>query len=588
MVYSAIANGSYGLVESEMFGANILAHRDTLDEETNFAGAISELGVTSLRYPGGSLTEYYFDIGDPNRSLVIDETGNFDATQAEHTFIPLKDFLQFASDEDLSVSIVLPTRTNLTDATDANGNRWEAVDEAELRSFVHSLVDGSYGDAQVTALEIGNEYWLSGEMTSVEYGRVASKMADIVQSELDMMSEAFPSAADIEIVLQTGHNYGDARLSEQYEGWSSDDILIDLNAKYGLDLHEDSLFSNGAVNWTHIANELIQSEFDEAEFAAIDGISVHLYSNNETSEGAVNFHLSMIEADWLSENGQLEVHATEWNETTASDVLESSDDRGLWSAQEILETFKQMNAAGVTEANVWPVLQNTPNALAHGFEFSELSPSGEIFSMMSETLVGKAGIDLVDSEGQLPGDLYLFYGDQETVAYFAADETVSGTVTIDLSPLFEDLGDVQGSLLGVEEGEDPGSASSSAKVSDLNPSEITSGSSLVLDLKPGEIVQISFMDFAATDDFEQIIEAIDEMDLSNPVDLELGGGDGVDDILHSDEPVSLDELIPAVAPDEPDDEDDQEDNSDDDGGGGGFAGGILGLLPLLLLGGLGL
>ncbi|MEM7489076.1 MAG: type I secretion protein, partial [Pseudomonadota bacterium] len=49
------------------FGGNFLANRDQIGEDGTTDELIAELGVTSLRYPGGSLTEHYFDISNPDQ-----------------------------------------------------------------------------------------------------------------------------------------------------------------------------------------------------------------------------------------------------------------------------------------------------------------------------------------------------------------------------------------------------------------------------------------------------------------------------------------------------------------------------------------
>ena len=54
-----------------LFGANVLATRSDLEQGGDYDRLIEELGVGSFRYPGGSLTERYFDISNPNASVVL-------------------------------------------------------------------------------------------------------------------------------------------------------------------------------------------------------------------------------------------------------------------------------------------------------------------------------------------------------------------------------------------------------------------------------------------------------------------------------------------------------------------------------------
>ena len=56
----------------ELFGANILATRDQLGEDGTYDDVAENIGIESIRYPGGSLTEHYFDLANPDNSKVID------------------------------------------------------------------------------------------------------------------------------------------------------------------------------------------------------------------------------------------------------------------------------------------------------------------------------------------------------------------------------------------------------------------------------------------------------------------------------------------------------------------------------------
>ena len=136
---------------SSMFGGNILAPRNPMTGQGSYEQAINELGVTGLRYPGGSLTEDYFDIANPNQTEVAHPT-----TGATSKFIALSEFMDYAGTNGHEVTIVIPTRYSLSDTVDANGDRSPDIDEDTLRDFVHDLATGVYGDAPVAGLEIGN------------------------------------------------------------------------------------------------------------------------------------------------------------------------------------------------------------------------------------------------------------------------------------------------------------------------------------------------------------------------------------------------------------------------------------------------
>ena len=57
-------------ITDELFGGNLLAPTVPLTGDASYDEAIDYLGTTGLRFPGGSLTEYVFDITDPDKPVV--------------------------------------------------------------------------------------------------------------------------------------------------------------------------------------------------------------------------------------------------------------------------------------------------------------------------------------------------------------------------------------------------------------------------------------------------------------------------------------------------------------------------------------
>lgn len=211
-----------------IFGGNVLATRGPMTGEGSYAEAINALGVTGLRYPGGALTEAYFDIERPDASVAYHaETGE------AAPFIPISEFMAFAEANGHAVTIVIPTRFLLSDAVDAAGNRMPQIDEPVLRSFIHDVASGAYGGAKIAGFEIGNEYWGSGAMNAVEYGRLASDMALIVDDELARVGVLHGIDTEpMRVLVQMGHNYGSSNLSSAYAGWEAADVIADLADQY--------------------------------------------------------------------------------------------------------------------------------------------------------------------------------------------------------------------------------------------------------------------------------------------------------------------------------------------------------------------
>ena len=488
-------------ITTHLFGGNVLSPRG------DHSDAIAALGVTGLRYPGGSLTEYMFDITNPNATELVDQrTGEL------RPVLPLDEFLAYAQAAEQPVTIVIPTRTQLTEAVDENGDRMPNINEAELRAFVAGVVSS---DAEIAAFEIGNEYWGIG-MNAVEYGRVASRMAAIIDNEL-----MAAGADDVNVIVQKGNNFGSSRISDEFTGVPADEVFTELNETYGTDLGADALFPSGDINWTFVNSKLVLSGFDDAEIQAVDGVVTHIYSRGPSSPEARYFDLENAQATWLAEHPDLEIHITEWN-LKSTDDLDPDNDYGLFQAAEMLEIMEEFVVTGVDAAHVWPLTENTRNALSNGFTFDEATAPGEMFALMSETLPGKVLVDLNptdrDTEAQSGSvSVHMFAGEGELALYLINESRQSGTsANVDVSKFITDYDAADVVVLGVADGDAPGSNKSQAVIEDVDPSVISAGE-IEASLDPGEIMQVVFTGVQPTDAFRPIWQ---RANASEPVDDE--------------------------------------------------------------------
>ncbi|MCT4372629.1 type I secretion protein [Yangia mangrovi] len=495
-----------------LFGGNILAPRTAMTGEGSYAEAIAALNVTGLRYPGGSLTEYYFDLAEPDAA-----TASHAETGAETAFIPLSEFMAYAGQAGHAVTLVLPTRDQLSGAVDATGNRLPQIDEEVLRDFVHDLASGTYGEAEIAALEIGNEYWGSGEMTAVEYGRLAARMAEIIADELALVAEVMGTdTSEIRVLAQMGQNYGVSRISDGYAGWEAEEIIADLAQTYpGAGLTGANIRGNGEVNWSEVTNALVRMGFEtEAQQEALDGVIAHVYARG--TEDSRSYDLDTIHDTWLAQEGfeHLEVHVTEWN-LKSSDNLDAESDYGLLQAQEMLEIVEEFLEAGVDQAHVWPLIQNTANALSTGVSFEAITVPGEMFAMMAAALPGKALLDFTPggasgTEAQDAGlDVHGFAGAGDLVLYVTSHAGEVGVTDLDLSGLLTGFAGMEITLLGVAEGELPGDAGATPRLETRDPGELYGDGLLEVALAPHEILQVVIRDVAPTEAFAPILAGID-------------------------------------------------------------------------------
>lgn len=513
MTITLVSRESIGeTATSKMFGGNILADRGDLTGDGSYRQAVDAMNVTDLRYPGGSLTEYNFDISDPDATTTIDGR-----TGASKDFIPLSEMMEFAENGGHAITIVVPTRTNLTENTDANGDRFANIDALELREFVHDVMTGVYGDADIAAFEIGNEYWGSGEMNATEYGRVASEMSQIIKSEMDQVSEVYDQdTSGTDVVFQMGHNYNYSNLRGEYEGMSGREVIDDLQARHpDADIDDRFIWAGGGIDFSGINNALVRAEFNEEEIEAADGIVAHVYSRGEDSPGSRRWDFRQLEKHWLDEPGfeDLKVYVTEWNQKSMRG-LDRDEDYGLHHAHEMLNIVEEFMAYGIDTAHVWPLIQNTANPLASGMSFSEAGVPGEMFSMMAEALPGKKMIDFaVDSretELETPEvDIHGFGGNDELMLYIASNARAdTETTEVDITSLIESFGSIEITVLGVQDGELPGGHRADAKVEEVDPETVVEDGSIIATLAPGEIMQVILSDIVPTDAFAETWAAV--------------------------------------------------------------------------------
>jgi hypothetical protein len=501
--------------DDALFGGNILASRGSMSGPGSYEEGIQALSVSGLRYPGGSLTEHYFDIENPDASTAIHaETGEIS------TFIPISEFLSYAEENGHAVTIVVPTWYQLTEETDAEGNRSAEIDEEALRDFIHDVASGVYGSPEIAGIEIGNEYWGSGKMNAVEYGRVSSEMSFIINDELKLVNEVHGIETEsVNVLVQMGTNFGVSNLAVEYEGWGAEGVIDDLSAKYpGADISYDNIRGNGEVNWAEVNNELVIMSFDTPEkMEAVDGVIAHVYTYGTGDQTRGLYNLDIINNVWMEKEGfeGLEIHVTEWNMKSTSS-LDRAEDYGLFQAHEMLNIVENFMEAGVDQGHVWPLIQNTSNPLSVGFDYSGPTVPGQMFSMMSENLPGKSVVDFSpgsDRSTEYFGedvDIHAFVGGGDMVLYIASTAEETTITDIDMSGFVAGFDAMEVSVLGVGEGQNPGSTRSDADLQELDAETVFRDNVLEVDLDRGEIMQVVIRGLTPAEGFEPLMNAIDE------------------------------------------------------------------------------
>ncbi|SNS43979.1 calcium-binding protein [Tropicimonas sediminicola] len=378
-----------GHVDDDMFGGNFLIDRDRMDAGT-YDEAIRDLGLTNIRYPGGSITEWYFDINDPDRTSI------WDPMRGEmRELLPLSTFLAQAGAAGVGVNLVIPTGTLLEEGKLGSRHPSDAA-FADVKAYVADVLAGKYGDAEIVGIEIGNEYWLSGEMTDAEYARIASVIAEAAQEAIDDFAAS-----------------GDAP-----RGWQEPEIAVQIG-QYG----------RYSTDPGHLQNDVIMEELSDEAVAAIDAVVAHYYTWGSYEELANFGYYFGRQQSWLEDArfAGIEYHITEWN--TANGRTEET---GLKQASALLWMFSEMVEQGVDAAYVWPVQQYNSTNMAGNEGDLGLSLAGEAFRLLSDSV---KGMDLVAREGGTAGDVHVYSKGAETVVFIASRAEAAERFVLDLESL---------------------------------------------------------------------------------------------------------------------------------------------------------
>lgn len=363
--------GSTGLqITADHFGANYLSHIDDVNDG-KFDNTLKELSISALRFPGGSIIETAFDVTDWD--AVHSDTDGVRLT-------PTSDFLAFVEDNDLTTSFVLPTRNLLLGNVDGTSGEPRELDLDQIEATVdfvrklYSVTDTDLTKANIVALEFGNEYWASGDMTTLEYGIVANELA----IRLDDLFEELVALNDVA------------------DDFVRPKFLVQMGQPWGPDFDDDGYLRNppegtGPQTWgelVELSNNIVIGALEPEARQAIDGVLKHFYYDKQHIEDA-KFKGTGFESGWIAKNfdhweeaegfGDLEIHVTEWN------IRKSNlDQLGMSAASTMAQMLENMLRAGVDSTQIWSLQHNTSTNLYD----DGLTVQGAVFNLLAEVLPG--------------------------------------------------------------------------------------------------------------------------------------------------------------------------------------------------------
>jgi Ca2+-binding RTX toxin-like protein len=338
---------------------------------------MNEAQVSTLRYPGGTMTEVRTDLANPDSRF-----SNFMDPDPESVgpTVPLSSFLALCKSMNVGATIVLPTYRFLSETPDASGHRQvDTSEESNLQTYVKFAIQQSINlGTSLTAFEIGNEWHVDNSsifgfrMSPVEYGRIANYMSALIQKEVDSfrLAGVLANAPEPAIVVQVGpggekelYTASGFRVTEDYKGP------------------------------TLTATELIVRQITDIDARkAIDGVVMHRYMT--VSDARAGDWVYSPFKTWESVSAKMpgfkavEQYVSEWNVSARN-----KNEHGLKQFDSMFEMIREMLLSGVDHANVWAVQQNNKtrmiaNTGADGSNYGGLTFGGIAFDIASTHLRG--------------------------------------------------------------------------------------------------------------------------------------------------------------------------------------------------------
>lgn len=529
-------------VSEEMFGTNFLTRYYNADPYGNFVSAMDLVGVTNLRYPGGSMTEESFLVTDPNRT--VDDFGR--------KLTPLDSFLDLAKSTGSEVTIVIPTRDLFGTEVDKYGNRYvDPTKVTEINDFVVKILQdltSEHFDATeiIRAFEIGNEYWGSGQMSATEYGRVVDAVAPVIAQAIESVLGVGALGA-IGILAQMGSPLGDeysqAGLYEALSVNSDPRLLADLG------LTQSDFEVDGSLKWlskVETSNLDIIEQISNSAKNAITGLVEHFYLKSKADDLQHSSDmLRYIDKDMKHWNaagyGDKEFFMTEWNIQA-----DNQDQFGLKSAGALLFQFESMIRMGFSEAYTWPILSGNTTELAGDIKGEPyLTPAGAALQHMADNI---AGLNLLEFQDLGPKLEISGYGQSNKVVLYIASRDISTiNLDVDLSAITNGLRLTSAQSINVDRTDSDGlhklkngtlvateyyaENDLTASVNNLDEEEIFQNNTLTADLGAYEVLMLIFEQKAVNSAVSYAL-ATNELDLTLVGNLSIQGtGNEFDNVL---------------------------------------------------------
>lgn len=434
-MYTIIDNTEYtsNEISEDIFGLNFVITYDMeFLEQGPLLDLLGTLQPDNLRYPGGSITEIMFsevNYGNSDWAARYFSSIQNGMSQREN----MEAFIQSAGQIGAGVQLVLPTNIAFEQTAGqaiASGNYGERREINPryfelLRDYIQESIEiSAENDVEITRLEIGNEFWGSGQMTASEYGHLAASVTEYLAihfPDIDVIAQVSsiagffsPREDSVVYLLENGDDY------DVYFPWQ------DLSGIQGLEEYVLPAQGSGVGQTQDIASEFRDNP---SALAALDGIVDHLYFrrgfdgiDNERNFGLVSIPQTFLDVSGLDE---IDTFITEWSvrNRTGDRESEGTNHTGLQYASTTLEAFFELAQHSVTGANFWPTTfgnNSIDRRVLIDTSEQDLTFGGEIFRLLSTNLVGTTPIFDFEVEAEI--DIHGFSNPTELI-FFASERS---------------------------------------------------------------------------------------------------------------------------------------------------------------------
>ena len=364
-----------GPVTEEMFGA---INANTLSYE-DFEADYEAMGLTGLRFPGGSLAENdRAATGEWLYDPVAYETG-FHPSHDMTGLATLDDMIAMALREGVTLSITVPVERFFGDPEAA---------AAWMSDFLEML--GAQDALPPIVLDIGNEAYSD----PAAYGEVAAAMLGVV---------------------------GEAR------GDGLDGVAV------GVQVMKES---NGSTANTQAMIDAIEA-VDPALLAEIDAVRTHALDlptrNSAQYEDVRHREIDLLMTAIEEEGGAPELHVSAWSvrgDDALPDDWDGSGSASLAASGALLSLFASMIELGATRADAWGVAVSDANRTALSYTGADgervMAPHAVTLELMAESVVGLCLVDDGRLDVGTAGPIVQTYVGEGTVVLFLSAGDIDG------------------------------------------------------------------------------------------------------------------------------------------------------------------